>query len=922
MEDELFVSRNLKRSLLGAAALSVLSVAPLAAARAETLQASTQVDVSLKASTLGDALRAFSAQAGVSVMFSERQVAGRRVEAMAGTFAPDAAILQILKGTGLEAVKGQGGAYVLREAVSEGTPGTSSTNDESEVAPERVAADDPAPDTPELRADTVIVTGTSLRGIAPESSPLQIYSREDILGSGVTTTEQFIRTLPQNFGGGSNEYAPGGFPNDISSRQNYTFGTGANLRGLGSRGTLVLLDGERLAPASGIGDFVDLSLIPVSALGRVDVLTDGASSIYGGDAVAGVINFVLRDEFEGAETSLRYGTIANGGMEEIRFGQALGTTWGSGSVLAIYEAFKRGALTLADRPSLAPPQLLSGGAIANPGDFELLPEQARQSAILSVRQQLGERLSLTGSGFYAERSAESATVVAGATSTFATSDTRSTLLAVSGRAAYDLAPGWLVSASASVSEVANDETLRSFVTPDPVPTVSDFSSGLSSFDVRLSGDVMAVPGGVVKAAAGVHLRREAFDFETRGFGKIRDGERDVSAVYGEVQVPIISPVNALPGIERLDINVSGRVDDYSDFGTSANPKVGLLYSPGEDLRFRASYSTSFSPPALGRSGALDRTGSVFPYAFIRSRLGIPLVDPSLATVDYLVTGGTQANLDAETSRAFTAGVDQAFTTGRHNFKLNATYYDIDFEGRLGTTPIPGNINLNFAPNIAFTDPAALPAGTVLFFPSQAEIDALLATFTRPPTLVAGATLGNIGIVNNASVVRNLASTRTSGVDVGIGYDTDLALATFSAGLNASYLLRFDQQAAETTPEISTLNTLFNPVDLNLKGRVGLSRGGFTGTMFINYTAAYRTDDTASSVSVRDWTTADLSLAYAFREDQDGPLRGTRIALSVTNLFDEDPPATPANGLFKIAGYDPANASPLGRFIAVEISKAF
>ena len=70
-------------------------------------------------------------------------------------------------------------------------------------------------------------------------------------------------------------------------------GAGLNLRGLGQRATLVLVNGRRLAP-SGAGSFVDVSLIPLSAVERVEILTDGASAIYGSDAVGGVVNFILR----------------------------------------------------------------------------------------------------------------------------------------------------------------------------------------------------------------------------------------------------------------------------------------------------------------------------------------------------------------------------------------------------------------------------------------------------------------------------------------------------------------------------------------------------------------------------------------------------------------------------------------------------
>lgn len=911
-------SMSFRRRLAGAAALSLSHVLLDGAAFAQPGGAS---EISVPAAPLGEALKVFSEQTGIAVVFPEALVQGKMSAGTGGAADAGAALTALLQGTGLEAVAG-GGGYVIRARAV--TPGNNQPP--ARTAPVRTPAD-AAPSMAglseaEQRLGQVTVTGTSLRGIAPESSPLQIYSREDILGSGVTTTEQFIRTLPQNFGGGSSEFAPAGLPNDINSRQNYTFGTSANLRGLGSRGTLVLLDGERLAPTSGIGDYIDLSMIPVTALERVDVLTDGASSIYGGDAVAGVINFVLRDDYDGAETSLRYGTVTEGRMEEWRLGQSLGTTWQGGSVIGTYEYFERGALSLGDRPDLAAPTLLTGGALTGLEAFDLLPAQTRHSGIVSLRQRLGDRLTLSGSGFYSERSVDSSRVLASTESTVTTSDTRSEVTGFSGRAELELTPQWYLSLSGTRSEVANHEVLRSFVTADPIPTISDFTSTLSSFDARLNGDMFQLPGGRVQTAAGMQLRNETFDFQTRGAAKSREGERDVLAVYGEVQVPLIGPDNQVPGIHRLELNLSGRVDDYSDFGTSSNPKVGLLYSPGGDLRFRGSWSTSFAPPALGRSGAIDRTGSVFPYAFILNRLGYPLPDPSLANVNYLVTGGTAADLEPETSRTFTLGMDQALSLGRHDFTLSGSYYDIDFEGRLGTTPIPGNLNPNFAPNIAFDSPGTLPPGTVIFFPSQAEIDAVLATFIRPPTLTAGATLDNIGVINNANIVRNLASTRTRGFDLNIGYETDLSFGTVTAGFNANYLLGFDQQASVSSDEISVLNTLFNPVDLTLRAQAGLQKDSLSALLHLNYVDSYRIDNTPGADRVPSWTTLDLNVSYDLGNHRPGLFHGTRLTFSARNLTDKMPPAVPPTGLYQIAGYDPANASPLGRFISIEISRAF
>src|SRR5690606_31931103 len=129
--------------------------------------------------------------------------------------------------------------------------------------------------------------------------------RQDIERSGYATTQDLVRSLPQNLSTVSDTTfgaANGGIDTGYG-------GSGVNLRGLGSESTLVLVNGRRLA-AAGRGDFVDVSLIPLSAVERVEILTDGASAIYGSDAVGGVVNLILRKNFEGAETRLRYGAVS------------------------------------------------------------------------------------------------------------------------------------------------------------------------------------------------------------------------------------------------------------------------------------------------------------------------------------------------------------------------------------------------------------------------------------------------------------------------------------------------------------------------------------------------------------------------------------------------------------------------------------
>ena len=143
--------------------------------------------------------------------------------------------------------------------------------------------------------DRVQVTGSRIRRLETETaSPVQVITREDIDRTGRTTLGDFLQTLAID-GQGS---VPKSFGNGFA-----TGASGVSLRGLGAGSTLVLVNGRRIAPY-GLADdgqkvFTDLSIIPMDAVERVDILKDGASAIYGSDAIAGVVNVILRTDFEG-----------------------------------------------------------------------------------------------------------------------------------------------------------------------------------------------------------------------------------------------------------------------------------------------------------------------------------------------------------------------------------------------------------------------------------------------------------------------------------------------------------------------------------------------------------------------------------------------------------------------------------------------
>ncbi len=155
------------------------------------------------------------------------------------------------------------------------------------------------------KVERVEVTGSNIKRVDAEgSAPIQIITREEIERSGKQTVTEMLRTLPTNAGGGLN---------DITGANSFSSGASTvSLRGLGSSATLVLLNGRRIAPFGnsdpnfGQSAVVNLDSLPLDVVERIEILKDGASAIYGSEAVAGVVNIILRKDFTGAQIGGSY----------------------------------------------------------------------------------------------------------------------------------------------------------------------------------------------------------------------------------------------------------------------------------------------------------------------------------------------------------------------------------------------------------------------------------------------------------------------------------------------------------------------------------------------------------------------------------------------------------------------------------------
>jgi outer membrane receptor protein involved in Fe transport len=357
-------ARTLIRRISALAALVALTLA----AAAQTTTTTTK-NFNVPADLAAAALKAFSAQSGAEVLVPTDAVQGIRTNAVTGSLTPRAALEKMTAGTGLVVVQDEKtGALGLRpDAAKNGAS-----------RPEKLpAAKIEKSETGAIKLETVSVLGTRIRQTETEGpSPVSSFDKEYIRATGAMTLSDFLNQIPQTYSGVSSgrSSAPNELNPEFGQRTettnpafNLVLGSsaappgqtgvsGVSLRGLGSGSTLVLVDGRRAAQ-SGNGNrstdtrqgFVDLNTIPLGMIERIEVSTDGASAIYGADAVAGVINIILKKHYSGAELSGGYKASEHGGGRERSASLIAGFTRGKLDGTIAVEYYDRQNLKASDR---------------------------------------------------------------------------------------------------------------------------------------------------------------------------------------------------------------------------------------------------------------------------------------------------------------------------------------------------------------------------------------------------------------------------------------------------------------------------------------------------------------------------------------------------------------------------------------------
>jgi iron complex outermembrane receptor protein len=881
--------------------------------------ATDQVALNISIQPLAQALAELAVQADLKLVYYSELGDGLQAPALVGRFTPAAALRKLLADTPLHASFVDAHTVVIRADTAESHPsgrmisrGADGAVLTGNMNPTRLAGLSDITDVGTLgmssdsnsseyandsnkKIEQVVVTGTHIRGAAPVGSPLTIYDRDTIDQTGAATIAEFAQTMTENFG--STTPVAFGYGNnstgfDQTNNNSYN-GSSFNLHGIGPGATLTLINGQRVSGGGNDGSFVDVSMIPLSAVERIEVLGDGGSAVYGADAVAGVVNIILKKTYDGAETSLRYSHPTGGGGQETTVSQLLGKSWQTGNLMGVYEYDHQAAIELAQRDFDLPE--------AYPGT--IVPIDKRQSFLLNGRQQLfDEESSLDGSIFYGTR--DNSSKYGGDYLLELASQTKQYGATVGVH--RDFSGGWSagINANASKTQESYTEAITQFSFSEQFST----NTQLREAALQADGPLFSLGVRPVKAAMGAGFRRE----QATSSAASANSEliRRVSYVYGELLLPFVDPSQSIPLVNKLELSVAGRYDHYDDFGSSTNPKVGFTWSPASAVTVRASYAKSFRPPLLTDLSPPP------PKTQYYTQFEPNQNSPTGQTDTLLNDSSHNPNLSAEKATSYTGGLD-FMPSFIPDFSVSTTYFRTDFKDRIARPPYIGNIFQGTA-NI-FQQPALAP------FINLSPDPSVIATIFNGPGFygdLAGAGPGAVEALFNSGLT-NIAETIQTGVEGSTTYKIDTKIGNVAFSMASTYFLQNKYLSTSTATPVSLLNLLGQPPRLRSRGGLSWTDKEWSSSLFANYTNSYKNPLFSPSEAIASWTTIDWQVTYRFADHLGFTDRsGIKVALSVQNLFDRDPPRVAYPPGTSDVGFDAVNASPFGRIVALQVTKAW
>ncbi|MET0208074.1 MAG: TonB-dependent receptor [Burkholderiaceae bacterium] len=850
-----------------------------------------------------------------------------------------------------------------------------------------------AQSTDETQLERVVVTGSAIKRLDAESSvPVTTFRMSELREQGLTTVEQIMSTLTAS-------------QSSLGTSQSVGSSTGgasfADLRGVGSNKTLVLLNGRRIANNAFDGAAPDLNMIPMAAIERIEVLRDGASSLYGTDAIGGVINFITRKDYTGATVTLGYESPQHDGgkSRSANAGFGYGDLDKQGfNVFGFVDLQKQDSINGTQRdfnkrydgglsastfpanyyvPSANPTVYnpaapgCSGNNLVPAGDgtscylstspyVDYLPESERASGMLKGTLKLNNDHQI-GAEYFVTRSQVSTQIAAvpyGALTMTSASPFYPTNPALNGE---NLVVRWRDTVNGPRRDENTNVQQRFLLTAEGNFANWDYSAGASYNRNKVTEKLIAGYGngtiitkgvldGIINpfgeqtaeglallqsaAASGTlmtgkgetwnldaHASRELGDwlgagrpaaialgteFRKEKFSQVANsdyaeivvsstgvdpntnsvGDRKVSAVYAELNVPLL---------KTLDVTAAVRYDHYNDFGGTTNPKFSFRYQPMKEILVRGSYSTGFRAPSLYELNAAQtytNSSTVSDPVLCPTGSGNPLN----CKAQFQVLNGGNTELEPEKSKSASLGFQFA--------PMNDVAFGVDFWW-LRLKNLIGVIG-----DASLYDPA-----------NQGQFGQY---FHRNPTgqlstdgsSCPGAGCGYVDVRQ-----QNLGGTNTNGFDLNGNYRLRTGFGNFNFGLNSTYVTKYEFQEYQNGPWNQnvavfagagpvfrwqhTLTAVWSYANQYSIGVTGHYKSGYMDDPSLDEGAANR---------VGSYATLDLYGTYR-------PIKSLSLTAGVRNLTDRDPPLSYQQTVFQ-AGYDPRYTDATGRTFYVRGSYDF
>lgn len=947
----------------------------------------------IREGTLASALIQLGRYGGISIIFSAGDVASEFSPRIDGNYTRKEVLDLLLANTNMRA------EYIADNVVS--------------IVANPDAKNNTKPATRPIEELTVVgqpMTGSRLGPVdIAGSSPVDVISRPELDISGSYSLGNFLKAIPAVSGNSTSTAVSNGGDGTAT----------VTLRGLPANNTLVLIDGRRMAFNGTKGDAVNLNGIPAAAIERIEILKDGASSIYGADAIAGVVNIILKKEYDGVELEQYYG-ISGQSDVDTRYSHLLsGKTFDRGSILFSAQHFEQDGLFSRDRVlSANADKSDQGGAdlrsSATPhsrielenGDIVMLDTaqgssvdgseashfrpatdddlynyreatsslspSKRSSAYLSAQWEILPSIMWESDAAYTHTEA---TITFAPTPIFTSSEfvtlnisaenqynpfdyeienlrrrivelkpreqknTAETyrlgtgLKGDTGTIDWSLNAFWnQIEAKEHFTNILHTEKTQRALGPaencrgilidacEPLnlfgragsidETQIDYlrtsvkTSGTSQISV-LSGTIESklgsLPAGDVKLVAGAEFRHEAIDskpdngnasFVSGSLPSASKGSRRVREAFLESRLPI---VNNLTRFGTLDLELSARYSNYSDFGDSLTPKLGVLYRPHESVLLRGTYSEGFRAPNLGELNAGAQQSFVFFVDPCSEENAVEIYEGCAQQSDssqnqHLTTFEGQPNLKAEDSVSQTIGI--VWTPSfLHGLTATVDYFNIEQDN-----VVDANVNYIVTEN------------------------AINGSFSE---FVDRDESGNIRQLFAPYI--NIGKRDVSGVDASVRWvNRTVNNGKFSYSFNASYLEKYLDQITPRSEEYDVSGTF---VDAASEGNGALPKWKANAGLLwekqrflFNYSVNYisRIEEkipyTEQKRNIAEWITHDTQFSYRFLKNEN-----LKLVIGVDNILDEDAPlvASAFND-----SYDARTHDIVGRFFYSKIAYRF